>query len=402
MSQVDGRAAYGGTPERPFRRARDRGSEGARAEGAARAVRHDGHPGGESLPNPETGGTGQPAYPWRGRITCDAGAGAAGLAGQDGGGGGRGRGVPRRGGAGRLFTPGAQTVAYSGPAEWSYRRMVLHYAHLADMAGGVDALPHRLGAGRAHDAPLGDERLSLRGGAAGARGRRALGGRRGRRRFPMRPTGASISGTSRRTASGDVHFHLDPLWADDEDRFRRHRPLPPARPTGATSAGHADETSGRSPYDLAYLRSNVRGGEGFDWYYASAEDRDGAGAHADHRRRARQAVGVPLQGHRVLVGEPALRPAGRRGGGVADRLDAAGQADLADRARLPGGRQGRQPAERVLRSEIGAVGAALFFERRARRSRSSAPMSTRISASSTSTIRSSTDRTRCRRSMAGG
>ena len=44
-------------------------------------------------------------------------------------------------------------------------------------------------------------------------------------------------------------------------------------PTGATTPGHADEASGRSPYDRDYLTSNVRGGEGFDWYYASAEDR---------------------------------------------------------------------------------------------------------------------------------
>ena len=36
----------------------------------------------------------------------------------------------------------------------------------------------------------------------------------------------------------------------------------------------------------------------------------------------------------------------------ADRLGAAAQADLVHRARLPGGRQGRQPAQRLLRSEI--------------------------------------------------
>ena len=30
-------------------------------------------------------------------------------------------------------------MSYAGPAEWSYRRMVLHYAHLCAAAGGVDA-----------------------------------------------------------------------------------------------------------------------------------------------------------------------------------------------------------------------------------------------------------------------
>ena len=28
-----------------------------------------------------------------------------------------------------------------------------------------------------------------------------------------------------------------------------------------------------SIYDLDYLRSNIEGGEGFDWFYASAADR---------------------------------------------------------------------------------------------------------------------------------
>src|SRR5690606_28283230 len=38
---------------------------------------------------------------------------------------------------------------------------------------------------------------------------------------------------------------------------------------------HADYLAGaRSIYDLAYLRGNVAGGEGYDWYYASASDRE--------------------------------------------------------------------------------------------------------------------------------
>ncbi len=38
---------------------------------------------------------------------------------------------------------------YSGPGEWSLRRMVLHRAFLAVAAGGVSAFCHRLGAARA-------------------------------------------------------------------------------------------------------------------------------------------------------------------------------------------------------------------------------------------------------------
>ncbi|WVJ71567.1 glycoside hydrolase TIM-barrel-like domain-containing protein [Paracoccus marcusii] len=32
-----------------------------------------------------------------------------------------------------------ETVTYSGPAEWSYRRFILHYAHVCAAAGGIDA-----------------------------------------------------------------------------------------------------------------------------------------------------------------------------------------------------------------------------------------------------------------------
>jgi hypothetical protein len=34
-------------------------------------------PAGNSLPHPETGAVGQPAYPWRGRITCTGAQGTA-------------------------------------------------------------------------------------------------------------------------------------------------------------------------------------------------------------------------------------------------------------------------------------------------------------------------------------
>ena len=37
---------------------------------------------------------------------------------------------------------------------------------------------------------------------------------------------------------------------------------------------HADRLAGAaSIYDLAYLTSSIFGGEGYDWYYASAADR---------------------------------------------------------------------------------------------------------------------------------
>jgi len=37
------------------------------------------------------------------------------------------------------FSLSGDEVVYAGPAEWSYRRMILHHAWLAKAAGGVDA-----------------------------------------------------------------------------------------------------------------------------------------------------------------------------------------------------------------------------------------------------------------------
>ena len=72
--------------------------------------------------------------------------------------------------------------------------------------------------------------------------------------------------------SGDVRFHLDPLWASPTIDFvgiDNYMPLSDWR----DGAGHADAAWG-SVYDLGYLRSNVAGGEGYDWFYASDADRD--------------------------------------------------------------------------------------------------------------------------------
>ncbi len=71
-----------------------------------------------------------------------------------------------------------------------------------------------------------------------------------------------------------MYFHLDPLWASpaiDAVAIDCYWPLADWR----EGADHADAVAGwRSIHDPQYLRANVRGGEGFDWYYASASDRD--------------------------------------------------------------------------------------------------------------------------------
>ena len=72
--------------------------------------------------------------------------------------------------------------------------------------------------------------------------------------------------------SGDVLFHLDPLWAQPEIDYvgiDNYMPIADWRDT----LGHLDEGEG-SIYSLSYLAKNVAGGEGFDWYYPDQVERD--------------------------------------------------------------------------------------------------------------------------------
>jgi GTA TIM-barrel-like domain/Putative phage tail protein len=150
--------------------------------------------------------------------------------------------------------------------------MVLHCAHLAELAGGVDAFllgselrglttlrsdtsTYPFVAGLTTLA--GDVRTIVGGGTA----------------ISYAADWSEYLGHQPADGSGDVYFHLDPLWSDANIDFvgiDLYHPLTDWR----DEPGHADETSGRSPYNLAYLEGNIRGGEGFDWFYASDEDRD--------------------------------------------------------------------------------------------------------------------------------
>ena len=71
--------------------------------------------------------------------------------------------------------------------------------------------------------------------------------------------------------SGDVFFHLDELWshpAIDAIGIDAYFPLSDWR-----EGAHLDGEMFGSIYDENYLRSNIEGGEGFEWFYASDEDR---------------------------------------------------------------------------------------------------------------------------------
>lgn len=217
---------------------------------------------GKSLPDPWSDATTQPALPWRGRITLSKAPGRSGS--------------PDRSGAAAAevaafmgtaqpahFSVVSGAVVYSGPTEWSFRRFILHYAKLCALAGGVDAFC------------IGSE---LRGltqirGAADS--------------FPMVAALKTLAADVRAIlgsatkisyaadwseyfgyqADGNLYFHLDPLWADANIDFvgvDNYMPLSDWR----DGTSHADASWG-SIYNLDYLKANVAGGEGYDWYYDS-------------------------------------------------------------------------------------------------------------------------------------
>ena len=279
-----GGPAYGGTPA-------DRAVLQAIAELKRRGLRVTLYPfvlmdvpAGNALPDPY-GGAAQGAYPWRGRITCHPAAGRAGS-------------PDKTAAAGAQVAAffGAATAAqfgtadglptYGGPAgDWGLRRMLLHYAKLAQLAGGVDGFI------------LGSELRGLttvRDGASSYPAVTALRSLAAEVRGLLGPATqlgyaadwSEYFGHQPGDGTGDVHFHLDPLWADANTDFVGVDFYPPMADwrDGDT---HLDAGQG-GPHDQAYLRANLAGGEGFDWFYASDAARTAQvrtpitdGAHAE-------------------------------------------------------------------------------------------------------------------------
>ena len=99
-------------------------------------------PPGNTLPNPYSDNAsedGQPAFPWRGRITCSPAAGYAGTVDKTAAAATQ---VSDFFGDAQLsdFAVASDTVSWTGPSgDWGLRRMILHYAKLCKAAGGVDA-----------------------------------------------------------------------------------------------------------------------------------------------------------------------------------------------------------------------------------------------------------------------
>ena len=225
---------------------------------------------GNTLPDPYSGGIGQPHLPWRGRITLSA------APGQDG--------SPDGTAAAEAevaaffgtataadFAVGEGVVSYSGPQEWTLTRFILHYAALCKAAGGVEAfcissemrgLTQVRGAGGDFVAV---ERLRALAGEV-----RAILGPEVKISYAA--DWSEYFGYQPQDGSGDRLFHLDPLWADDDIDFigiDNYMPLSDWR----EGVAHLDAQQWEAIYDLDYLKANIEGGEGFDWYYHSPEAR---------------------------------------------------------------------------------------------------------------------------------
>lgn len=228
-------------------------------------------PADNQLPDPY-GAAKQAAFPWRGRITCHP--------------------APYRAGsvnktaiaanqiaaflgsaeAGN-FQVGQDQVSYRGAKDdWGYRRFVLHMAHLALCAEGVDAFI------------LGSELCSLTmvrdqnnvfpfvsGLCTLASDLRGVLGSNCKLTYGADWT--EYFGHHPQDGSGDVYFHLDPLWAHpaiDAVGIDNYMPLSDWRDE---DYGVPNPDGFAAPYDLNGLQGQIAGGEGFDWYYASQDDR---------------------------------------------------------------------------------------------------------------------------------
>ncbi|MEM9642526.1 MAG: glycoside hydrolase/phage tail family protein [Pseudomonadota bacterium] len=270
VSQVDGRPGFGGTPAdasviEGISTLRDAGQAVMFYPFILMDIRA-----GNGLVNPWTGGAEQPPVPWRGRITTSLAPGVGGTTDKTAAATAE---VAAFFGAAAPgdFTIDNGSVVYSGPNEWSYRRFILHYAHLCAAAGGVDAFcigSEMRALTQVRDGPGSFPAVAaLR--VLAAEVRSILG--------PDTKIGYAADwseyfGYQPGDGSGDVYYHLDPLWADPQIDFigiDNYMPLSDWRDV----EGHADEAFG-SIYDLDYLTGNVAGGEGYDWFYASPEARD--------------------------------------------------------------------------------------------------------------------------------
>jgi len=270
VSQVDGAPAFGGTPadETVLQAIAELKARGF-AVGLYPFVLMD-VPAGNALPDPY-GASAQAAYPWRGRITLAHAPGEVGSTDRTSAATAEvaaffGSATPAQ------FSASGGGVVYSGPAEWRYRRFVLHLAKLAQIAGGVDAFvigSELRGLTTIRDSathfPAVDQLRTL---AADVRTLLA----EPATTVTYAADWSEYRGHQPADGSGDVFFHLDALWADTNISCVGVDWYPPLA-DWRDGESHMDAQDFRSGHALAYLQSRIESGGDYDWHYASDADR---------------------------------------------------------------------------------------------------------------------------------
>jgi hypothetical protein len=265
ISTHNGGPAFGGTPS-------DRSVLQAIAALKARGYRVGLYPfvmmdvpHGNALPDPY-GGEAQAAYPWRGRVSVHPAAGVEGSVDQTAAAGDQ---VDAFFGAAASadFVEGSDGLPdFGGADEWNYRRFILHNAKLAEI-GGADIFligSEMRGLTTARDSassfPAVAALRTLAGDARAILGDDVT--------ITYAADWTEYSGHRPDDGSGDVFFHLDPLWADaniDVVGIDWYPPLSDWRP----GRQHADAELARDVHDRDYLRGRIEAGEDHEWFYAS-------------------------------------------------------------------------------------------------------------------------------------
>lgn len=241
VSGHDGAPAYGGTPS----------DESVRQ--AVAAIRARGWkailypfvfmdiPAGNGLPDPY-GGAEQAAYPWRGRIR-----------GQDG-----------------AEAEADIAALFGGDDDAGLRRMALHYAGLVAETGAHGLLigSEMRGVTWTRDAAGGYPAVTQY--CALAEACRAVVGPDVELAYAA--DWSEYAGHRPEDGSGDVRFHLDPLWSHPAISHVAIDWYPPMGDWREGDGG-LDGEGWKGPDDPGYLAAQVAGGEGFDWFYADEADR---------------------------------------------------------------------------------------------------------------------------------
>jgi hypothetical protein len=274
VSQVDGSPAFGGSfnDASLIRAIQDLKSRGFKVMFYPFIMMDI--PEGNNLPNPYSDNaaeSGQPAYPWRGRINISPAPGFTGSLDKTPTAATMVRAFYGTGQASNFSGSSGTTVVWGGPPnEWSYSRFILHQASLCKLAGGVDyfCIGTEMVAATSirssnsnypfvnHLKTLASEVSTL---------------------LPNAKIGYAADWSeyhSHRPSDGsnDVYFNLDPLWGDDNIDFigiDNYLPVSDWRNT----PGHLDGELYGSIYDIDYLKGNIEGGEYYDWYYQNEDDR---------------------------------------------------------------------------------------------------------------------------------